>query len=111
MKPLGKPSFLHTLPRVVIHPAIHQLCKRPYPGHTSSARKVLQQRISNALQCLDIIPELWGLETTPEAMSVNVTKTMRLAGVRLQWPPETTVKHVALIGRLIKYKERTNANE
>ena len=34
----------------------------------------------------------------PEAAGVNVTETLRLAGVRLEWPPRNIVKLVALAG-------------
>ncbi len=32
----------------------------------------------------------------PEAMGVNVTETLKLAGVELEWPPRKIVRHVAL---------------
>lgn len=34
----------------------------------------------------------------PEAMGINVTQTMALAGINLQWPPKTKVIKVAIIG-------------
>jgi len=34
----------------------------------------------------------------PEACGVNVTETMRLVHVELEWPPVKIVRHVALIG-------------
>lgn len=34
----------------------------------------------------------------PEAAGVNVTATMALAGINLQWPPKTTVYKIALAG-------------
>lgn len=34
----------------------------------------------------------------PEAMGVNVTQTMRNAGVVLEWPPETVVYKISLVG-------------
>lgn len=34
----------------------------------------------------------------PEAMAVNVTETMKNAGVELEWPPENKVIKVAFIG-------------
>jgi hypothetical protein len=37
-------------------------------------------------------------ETCPEAMGVNVTATMRLLGVDLEWPPVTKTVQVALLG-------------
>lgn len=40
----------------------------------------------------------WTVEETPEAMGVDVTATMKTAGVALIWPPGDTVYHVALAG-------------
>lgn len=34
----------------------------------------------------------------PEALGVNVTATLRLAGIDLEWPPVTIVRQVALAG-------------
>ena len=45
-------------------------------------------------------PEVdWLVETTPEAMGLEVTKTMAQAGVELPWPPVETAYHVALAGK------------
>jgi hypothetical protein len=42
----------------------------------------------------------------PEAMGVNVTETMKNAGVVLEWPPENIVIKVAFIGiSLLEDKE------
>jgi len=41
----------------------------------------------------------------PEAMGVNVTATMAGAGVNLEWPPENTVRKVALVGTSVKKGE------
>lgn len=38
----------------------------------------------------------------PEAMGVNVTKTMKNAGVILEWPPQKTVIKIAFVGVSIK---------
>lgn len=35
------------------------------------------------------------VETCPEAMGVNVTETMKQAGVLLEWPPETVTYQIA----------------
>ena len=40
------------------------------------------------------------ITTTPEAMGVNVTKTMRNAGVVLEWPPVNVVYQIAIAGIL-----------
>jgi predicted metal-binding protein len=42
----------------------------------------------------------YAIVTTPEAMGVNVTATMRGIGIRLEWPPVTRAYQVALAGRL-----------
>jgi len=34
----------------------------------------------------------------PEAMGINITGTMELIGVKLEWPPKQIVRKVALIG-------------
>ncbi len=36
----------------------------------------------------------------PEAMGVNITASMRLVGVELEWPPQTVAIQVALAARL-----------
>jgi predicted metal-binding protein len=38
----------------------------------------------------------------PEAMGINITETMRVAGVILEWPPATTSVQVALAGRPLR---------
>lgn len=43
-------------------------------------------------------PGSWSIETTPEAFGLNVTATMRAAGIELPWPPREFVYHVALAG-------------
>jgi len=45
-------------------------------------------------------PEVdWLVETTPEAMGLDVTRTVEQAGLVLPWPPGDVVYHVALAGR------------
>ena len=41
----------------------------------------------------------WTVLTCPEAHGVDVTATMRAAGVELEWPPTVTAYQVALAGR------------
>ncbi|MGE5579639.1 MAG: hypothetical protein ACM3WU_06270 [Bacillota bacterium] len=36
--------------------------------------------------------------TVPEAMGVNVTETLKAAGIQLEWPPVHLVRQVALAG-------------
>jgi predicted metal-binding protein len=60
-----------------------------------TARKRLEQGIAAAL--LD--PKLTGLvaERSPEAMGVDVTATLRGAGIELEWPPERIARQVAIL--------------
>jgi predicted metal-binding protein len=59
------------------------------------ARRMLQEGISYFLE-----EEHPGYEVTirPEAMGVNVTETLRRAGIELEWPPKNIVRQVALAG-------------
>jgi hypothetical protein len=43
----------------------------------------------------------YGADTCPEAGGVNVTETLRLAGVELEWPPQTVARQVALCAKRI----------
>jgi predicted metal-binding protein len=38
------------------------------------------------------------IEPCPEAMGVNITETMKKAGIILEWPPETVTYQIALAG-------------
>jgi predicted metal-binding protein len=38
------------------------------------------------------------LYSAPEAMGIDVTKTLRNAGIELEWPPKTVARQVALAG-------------
>ena len=40
----------------------------------------------------------------PEAMGVDITKTLAAAGVQLEWPPVVTVRQVALLGKLRRWR-------
>jgi predicted metal-binding protein len=56
-------------------------------------------------------PEVdWLVETTPEAMGLEVGKTVAQVGVALPWPPAELVYHVALAGKkkelFMEFKER-----
>lgn len=44
------------------------------------------------------IPSGYKASFCPEAMGVNVTATMKNLGIELEWPPETIVYKVAIIG-------------
>lgn len=60
-----------------------------------TARKRLRQEVEAFRQ---VHPGSWLVEETPEAMGVDVTATMKTAGVVLLWPPGDTVYHVVLAG-------------
>lgn len=66
----------------------------------SSARKYLKIAIKDFLKTH---PE-YHVTTTPEAMGVDVTKTLKSVGINLEWPPENFTYQVALAG--IKRKEK-----
>jgi hypothetical protein len=61
-----------------------------------SARKNLRHEITRFRVIHPLLD--WLIETTPEAYGVNVTETMRAAGVELPWPPREFAYHVALAG-------------
>lgn len=46
----------------------------------------------------DLTHRKYSIETCPEAMGINVTKTLANAGIELEWPPETVAYQVALAG-------------
>ena len=60
----------------------------------TKARKQLTEEIGRFLRehpgCV--------VDTTPEAGGVNVTETLKVAGVRLEWPPRNIARQVALAG-------------
>jgi hypothetical protein len=61
------------------------------------ARKALHAEV---LRLLRLLRGRWPVEVIrcPEAQGVNVTETMRRAGVELEWPPRTTTYQVAVVG-------------
>jgi len=59
-----------------------------------SARKQLNMEIYSFLLC----HTGWRITTCPEAEGVNVTDTMKRAGVFLEWPPVHTTYQIALAG-------------
>ena len=42
------------------------------------------------------------VEPTPEAMGIDITKTLENSGFKLEWPPEFSVCKVAIAGKKIK---------
>lgn len=62
------------------------------------ARKELRQRVVAFLRAHRGTRVVF----TPEAMGVNVTATMRQAGVQLEWPPRSIAYQVALVGYRLK---------
>ncbi|HDY88817.1 MAG TPA: hypothetical protein ENH82_11990, partial [bacterium] len=60
-----------------------------------TARKKLKERINEFIFLAD---ERYVVNTTPEAMGVNVTETMKRVGVELEWPPVNIAYQVAMAG-------------
>jgi len=61
------------------------------------ARKRLREEVT---KFREEHPEVdWLVEATPEAMGLEVTRTMAEAGVALPWPPVEQAFHVALAGK------------
>ena len=58
------------------------------------ARKKLARRIAEVLQRCRV----YRAETCPEAMGVNVTETLKQAGIEMEWPPIRIARQVALLG-------------
>jgi hypothetical protein len=57
---------------------------------------------SAVIQCLTTLPPpLPTVEYVPEAHGCDVTATMATLGVSLEWPPQTTTRHVAMV-RVLK---------
>ncbi len=65
-----------------------------------TARKALTAEIAAFYKVLDpgLSPHRPVVNRCPEALGVNVTETMKQAGVILQWPPMTKTIHVAMAG-------------
>lgn len=63
-----------------------------------TARKQLSEKIKYVLS-LKQFYEYYST-TCPEAMGINVTETMSLIGIVLEWPPQNVVRQVALIAKL-----------
>lgn len=58
-----------------------------------TARSQLAMKINAALASLSG----YHAETCPEAMGINVTLTLRLVGIELEWPPLCIARQVALL--------------
>lgn len=66
------------------------------------ARAHLDKMIAHALKDSRCIG--YQAEKTPEAMGINVTQTMKEAGVDLEWPPVNHARQVALLAKPRKEK-------
>jgi hypothetical protein len=62
------------------------------------ARKRLREEVEKLLRRLGAPDERVVVVRCPEACGVNVTETMRRAGVDLEWPPVIIAYQVALVG-------------
>lgn len=60
-------------------------------------RKKLRAEIARALSCFEDKTK-YAAYDCPEALGVNVTATMKNLDIELEWPPETIVYKVAIIG-------------
>ena len=58
----------------------------------SKARKQLKIEITKFKK---LYPQ-YTVVTIPEAMGINITRTMEMIGIKLQWPPTDTVYQIAL---------------
>jgi predicted metal-binding protein len=70
------------------------------------ARKKLNAEIKKMLTTLGAGAVHFAVIRCPEAQGVNVTETMRRAGVELEWPPRTVTYQVALVGNLRRSKRK-----
>jgi len=70
-----------------------------------TARRQLRKAVKEALKAHKGYIAIY----VPEAMGVDVTATLKAAGVYLEWPPKKIVRQVALIARL-REKEFRLAN-
>jgi predicted metal-binding protein len=61
------------------------------------ARKELKSEVEKFHRTKDPMKELL-VTTCPEAMGLNVTETMRRAGIKLEWPPVEIALQVAFAG-------------
>jgi predicted metal-binding protein len=59
-----------------------------------TARKQLREKVRNFIDDNKSLRELY----VPEACGVNITATMMLIGIELEWPPKTVTYQIALIG-------------
>lgn len=60
-------------------------------------RKKLKESVADVMYYLEGRGD-WYATNCPEAMGVNVTATMKSLGIKLEWPPENTVRKIAIIG-------------
>jgi len=63
----------------------------------AGARKALHAQVQDWMVRRDDIDGLRAV-FCPEAMGVNVTATLKAAGIELEWPPVNIARQVALVG-------------
>jgi predicted metal-binding protein len=83
----------------VTHPGWSERQLRCVLYWQGSARAELARKIKLALATLPG----YRAETCPEAMGVNVTETLRVVGIELEWPPVRFTRQIALLGIPNKY--------
>lgn len=62
----------------------------------SGARK----QLARGIRAFESVHPDYTVDTCPEAGGVNVTETLRIVGVELEWPPTKIVRQVAIAGIL-----------
>jgi hypothetical protein len=72
-----------------------------------AARKALQTEIKRFLN----INHHFDIDSCPEAGGVNITKTLALVGINLEWPPVNVARQVVIAGKQIIVLEKSIAHD
>lgn len=93
----------HSRKLAVRHPEWTERQLRDCLYWQGTAQKMLERKVQQALDT----PDLKGFIATycPEAMGVNITETMKSAGIDLEWPPIKIVRQIAILGLPIGHSE------
>jgi hypothetical protein len=89
----------HVQKMLKIHPDWSERQTRNVYYWQKGARAVLRKKIGTVL-CLPEFSD-YTFSMCPEAMGVNVTRTLAEEDIILEWPPVNIARQVALIGRKI----------
>jgi len=75
------------------------LTEYPRPGNITSWLNDARLSLNEAeKQFKDLYPD-YIIETKPEAMGIDMTKTMESVGIILEWPPHTAAYFIRLAGK------------